>query len=322
MAYSEESVVEPGASAETASSTEPIRCVAVSAVASDHPLRTSGVSAHRVTALCERPDAWLPILVSARTNHVIDGLHRLAAAERIGVTIVRAEFFHGSPAQEVCEFIRRNGDAFDLSREHRQQALREVLDEHPEWADRRISEMCGMSPKAVARVRQRIVCGDAGTTSRVGRDGRSRPVDPVRQRILIVEALREAPESSLRMIARELGVSPETVRRVRLQLEDDRNLATPCDTRSDIVIRAEAQHHNAPPRSWNDDHAFQSRVEGTETVEFLERTRVCEQDVTRYAQAVPLSRVYEIADEARRRAAVWARLADSVETRARVHARR
>jgi transposase-like protein len=151
------------------------------------------------------------------------------------------------------------------------------------------------------------------TDVRIGRDGRARPIDPAAQRERVVHELIERPEASLRDIARTVGVSPETVRSVRAALSeqiDGFRTAPPVD----LVAWS-----TAPDRSvrWEPDHSFASCDDGAATARFLEQTDVRECELDRHAAAVPFSRVYEVSDEARRRAAFWMHLAERVESRAR-----
>jgi hypothetical protein len=199
----------------------------------------------------------------------------------------------------------------------RHTAVRTMLAAHPEWADRRIGTHCGVSPRTVGRVRAQLAEAAPGDVTcadvRIGRDGRARPVDPAAQRQRVVEALVERPEASLRDIARAVGVSPETVRSVRAALADQpERVATvpPVDLMAWSAARERAV-------SWKPDHSFTSRDDGAVTARFLERTDVQECELDRHACAVPLSRVYEVSDEARRRAVFWAQLAERVELRAK-----
>ena len=92
--------------------------------------------------------------------------------------------------------------------------MQRILRTHADRSDRGIAEMCGVSPKTVARVRDELRdCGGLATSAiRVGRDGRARPVDPAEVRERIVHELEEHPDASLRFIAKKVGASPETVR--------------------------------------------------------------------------------------------------------------
>jgi hypothetical protein len=200
------------------------------------------------------------------------------------------------------------------SRRERRETAVGLLHSHPEWSDRRIAELCGVSPKTVAQLRSELPGREGEEPEmRVGRDGRARPVDAAARRALVVAALEERPDASLRAIARSVGVSPETVRSVRQLLG---RKAPPRPVVTPLVWRA------APPvETWQPDAAFTSREDSAATASFFERTDVCESDLDRHVHAIPLSRVYEVADEARRRAAFWTRLAQSAEAKAERGAR-
>jgi hypothetical protein len=203
------------------------------------------------------------------------------------------------------------------SRTERQYAVRAMLAVHPEWADRRIGTLCGVSPRTVGRVRSEL-----GVTSgaepdrdgvRIGRDGRARPIDPSAQRARIRAALAACPEASLRDIARAVGASPETVRAVRADLLERPYEPPALDTPVNLAEWSAARERGT---RWQPDHAFTSRDDLTATARFLERTDVRESDLARHACAIPLNRVYEVSDEARRRAEFWQQLAERVEARA------
>jgi hypothetical protein len=66
-----------------------------------------------------------------------------------------------------------------------------------------------------------------------------------------------------------------------------------------------------------DDRAFTDHEDGRQFVDWLNATSVESGDLWRYVDAVPLSRIYVIADEARRRAEFWTRFAMAVEGRVR-----
>jgi hypothetical protein len=65
------------------------------------------------------------------------------------------------------------------------------------------------------------------------------------------------------------------------------------------------------------DPAFASREGGQAFAEWFDTRSVEAGDLWQYVDAVPLSRVYEIAGEARRRAEFWTRFAVTLETRVR-----
>ena len=281
------------------------------------------VSDARVKELMAAPHDWRPIIVARADHTIIDGRHRVIAARRLGRTEIAAEIFDGEPQDAFIEFVRRNvHSSHGLERGERQKAARRILCSHPDWADRRIGELCGISPKTVAKLRCRIgetfTEGEIGLADvRVGRDGRARPVDPAARRAQIVAALAEQPNASLRVIARAVGASPETVRSVRASLGQPGAAAPVVSTPSTIVEPLPARPVVNEIKPWEPDQSFTSRDDGMSTAEFLMQTDVCTADIERLVASVPLSRVYEVADEARQRAMFWSKLADRVEARSR-----
>ena len=283
-------------------------------------IRDGRRSEQRIAQLIASAGTWEPIVVHRSHQVVVDGRLRVIAARRLGMVELPVVWFDGDDDERVVEFVRRNCETDDdLSTEERQEAVRHVLSAHPDWADRRIGELCGISPKTVAQVRSRVsdpdeACYGDRVERRVGRDGRSRPVDAAAQREKVAEALRDDPNASLRTIAGRVGVSPETVRRVRSAMRELDRADRPSVPSPEML---EAIFGRTQPPPWRGDASFRCREEAVTTAEFLERTDVTDADLGAHAESVPLSRVYEVADEARRRAAFWARLADCVEGRAR-----
>ena len=309
-----------------------------------HHLRSGGLDDDHVAALSELDGRWPPLLVWAENPHVVlDGAHRLAAARRLGHTSVRVVVFHGGADEAYVEAVRRNiGHGLPLSVGDRTRAGEQILARHPDWSDRRIAEACALSPHTVARLRASQPKGRtpaltavarAATTrpagkakkpsaltspgreetarvveieSRLGRDGRCRPAQPglIRERVL--EALQANPTGSLREIASVAKVSPETVRRIRREF----------DGGPPATIGVIPRVPPAPLADWGDDPAMSTSPELSALVEWLRRTEPGS-ELTSHVGAAPLSRVYELADEARRRAAFWGAFATALEARAR-----
>ena len=276
-------------------------------------------SDHRTLSTTD-PRTWEPIVVSCATYEVVDGHRRVCAALSAGITELCARWFLGDETDALAEFVRLNTrDESGLNRAERQRAARRIISAHPDWSDRRIGEICKLSPKIVAQVRS--VLGETveavrtiGTDARIGRDGRVRPLDPRAQRVRIAEAIRAQPRASLREIAGPIGVSPETVRRVRATLAEQGILRPDASNTTDAVEAAICRDRRP---SWKPDHAFTSRDDAAAVAEFFARTDTSAVDPEQHSRAIPLSRVYEVADEARRRAAFWAQFAESVENRSR-----
>ena len=266
------------------------------------------------------PAGWQPIVVARATRAVVDGHRRVRTAKALGISRMNVRWFDGDETDAIVEFIRLNmsGDV-GLDRSERSEAARRMLCLHPDWSDRRIGELCRIPPKTVGEVRAtlRETVGGIrmnGTEARIGRDGRVRPLDARAQRARIAAAIKENPQGSLRAIARPIGVSPETVRRVRAAMAEQGCLDRDARAPADVVQGAFTRRSE---RTWQADSAFRSRDDAAEVAEFFERTDTSTVDPEEHSRAVPLSRIYEVADEARRRAAFWLRFADSVENRSR-----
>jgi hypothetical protein len=73
-----------------------------------------------------------------------------------------------------------------------------------------------MSAKTVSALRKTISDGNPDT--RIGRDGRARPLSTAEGRMLASQAIANRPELSLREIAREAGISIGTARNVRARV--------------------------------------------------------------------------------------------------------
>jgi len=279
--------------------------------------RVGGIDRRHVAVLAEVPESWPPIVVSRRDGSVIDGLHRVAAARQLGLERLSAVFFDGSPDDAYVEFVRCNvGHGLPLTLDERRAATRRILLTHPDLSDRAVASVCGLSPKTVARLRRETDDGSADTRvkRRVGRDGRQRPVDASAARARIAKELERQPGASLRTIASAVGVSPETVRTVREKLRagPEPSTAPAAGDPEDVVLAvlARKRHRVAP---LDRDRAFTDRDDGRQFVDWFEATCVNDADLWQHGRAVPRSRVYEIADEARRRAAVWTRFAEQLE---------
>ncbi len=76
--------------------------------------------------------------------------------------------------------------------ENRQQAAEEVLNRFPQWSDRRIAKLCGLSPTTIRKVRRRSAAALAGArgarltsdepAKRIGADGKSYPATTTNQK--------------------------------------------------------------------------------------------------------------------------------------------
>lgn len=283
----------------------------------------SGLVEAHVSALAACCGHLPPVLVRRGDLSVVDGAHRLAAARRLGMSAVLVEWFEGTWVEALQSFLARNtSDGLAVSVDDRQRGVRRLLAGQPDWSDRRIAQICGVSPKMVARMRSNDEGphSDSPCAKRIGRDGRARPVRAGVMRSRIAEALSRDPQASLRSIASQLGVSPETVRSVRMEREAPqqagfRDAVVGAPDMSPVGCLVRQLPTEPLPPAWHQDMAFTSTRQGMSFVEWFDATDVAA-DCGR-ADDVPLSRVYDIADEARRRATFWSEFALTLEARTR-----
>jgi len=298
--------------------------IALDAVHLGPSLRAAGIDPSHVAALAEVPTSWPPILVNRANRSVVDGQHRIAAARQLGMRELKVTWFDGSPDDTYFEFVRRNVvHGLPLTLAERRAAARHMLKSQRRRSDRAIASVCGVSPTTVARLRKELG-SDAlanrpqDATGRVGLDGRVRPLNGQALRARIADEIALRPDASLRAIASVVHASPETVRSVRNELRARRRpTAGSPGEYSEAGRGNEELSRSSLGVSPRNDRAFADREGGGEFIAWFEATAVEKLDPCTHIAAVPLSRIYEIADIARRRGEFWTQFAEALETRAR-----
>jgi ParB-like chromosome segregation protein Spo0J len=181
--------------------------------------RLQGEDKAHIARLLDLETTLPPILVERRTMRVIDGMHRLMAASLRGQDTVEVRFFEGSAADAFLRGVKENvAHGLPLSLADRRAAAARIICSHPQLSDRALGETAGLSARTVASIRRRAASTVPLSTTRIGRDGKVRPLSGVEGRQRVAELLAEQPEASLRELARRAGVSPATVRDVRQRL--------------------------------------------------------------------------------------------------------
>jgi ParB-like chromosome segregation protein Spo0J len=184
--------------------------------------RLAGENAEHVRLLAAVQDLP-PIIVHRRTMRIIDGMHRLRAAQLRGDDSISVIFFEGDEGEAFLLSVDANiKHGLPLSLADREAAARRILGLYRQWSNRAVAVATGLSPTTVGAIRNRLFPPDE-QESRVGRDGRVRPVDRAagRQRVSAVIAVK--PDAPLRAIAKEAGVSVGTARDVRERLRAGRD---------------------------------------------------------------------------------------------------
>ncbi|MFE0459708.1 ParB and winged helix-turn-helix domain-containing protein [Kitasatospora sp. NPDC058965] len=178
--------------------------------------------------LAATPGELPPILVHRATMRVIDGAHRLRAAELRGERTIAVEYFDGSPDAAFVRGVESKAQSgaglgdhpgLPLSVAERKAAAERIVRLRPELSDRSIARSAGLSAKTVGEIRRRSVGLGGGTVSRLGRDGRLRPVNPNEGRRRVLQVISERPGASLREIAQAAGVSLGTAHGVRARID-------------------------------------------------------------------------------------------------------
>jgi ParB-like chromosome segregation protein Spo0J len=285
--------------------------ISVADVSVGYSPRHTKVDLDHVAALADVVDRLPPVIVDERTMTVIDGVHRLAAYRSLGRGVIPALLFKGSDMEALVIAIQANiQHGKPLSRSERQEAARALLRSCPDRSDRWVGEVCGVSHSTVAVLRRSV--SEAEAKVRTGRDGRRRPVDPTLGQAAVARVMAENPTASIRQAAGAAGVAPSTVQRLAAGLvrADSPPLANvTIDVRNNATLRR--------TEALVADPALHSSPEGAEALTWLARTAVSVEDLHAHLGSLPLSRVYEVADECRRRARTWAQMADALEARVR-----
>ncbi|MEV8565841.1 ParB N-terminal domain-containing protein [Streptomyces sp. NPDC051322] len=201
---------------------QPVEYIPLERLVIDFSPRIDGEDEDYVRTLAETESDLPPILVHRTTMTVVDGVHRLRAAALSGDQRIAVRFFDGDRADALLLSVATNiAQGRPLSAADRTAAAERIFASHPQWSDRAVAAVTGLSTRKVGRLREGTAAAASG--HRIGRDGRARPVDSSRGRELAGEIIRNDPGASLRQIAARVGLSPATVADVRDRLRRGEN---------------------------------------------------------------------------------------------------
>jgi hypothetical protein len=161
-----------------------------------------------------------PILVQREGLRIIDGLHRFEVARQRAQSYVKARVVDCSDAVALVLAIKSNTmHGLPLTKADRIAGARRILAAHPDWSDRAVAEVAGLSAKSVAALREHSGTPEAAQPGkRLGRDGKLHPVSGAEGRRRVVDYIHAHPDASIRQIAREVDVSLGTVHDIRDRL--------------------------------------------------------------------------------------------------------
>lgn len=266
----EEATLPSSASFDPNSMAGPVELVLISSLVPGDSPRQAGEDLEHIRTLAESPSKLPPIVVHRGSMRVIDGMHRLQAAMLRGQDEIEVRFFNGDENDAFVFAVQANiAHGLPLSSGDRRAAAERIIGSHPEWSDRAVSMVAGLSAKRVAEIRLAVAGQAAEIKRRLGRDGRCRPVSGTEGRLAASELIRKDPEASLREIAREAGISPATVADVRARMARGEDPVTP-KQRSIPKRESGAGNRNSQERPTAVDRK-KSMVELTKVIESLKR---------------------------------------------------
>lgn len=217
MSDTDHKIIDDGDSAQVwLESAEPMmERVPIASLLSGISPRSGEIQEHaRMLAECEGTLA--PIIVHRPSMRVIDGMHRLRAGMLRGEVDIDVRWYDGDDRSAFVLAVRANTThGLPLSRAERTAAATRILDGRPDWSDRIIAAIAGLSPKTIESIRARTEGPRDPEQSRLGRDGRVRPLNAASARRLAGDLIAERPGASLREIAKKVGLAPSTVLDVR-----------------------------------------------------------------------------------------------------------
>jgi ParB-like chromosome segregation protein Spo0J len=296
--------------------------------------RSGGQNNQHIRVLAESHEALPPIIVHRSTMQVIDGVHRIRAAQIRGLEEIEARFFDGDRASAFVLAVKVNSEhGLPLSLADRKAAAVRILNSFPRWSNRRIASVTGLAPGTVDSVRSRLTDQNRQLDVRVGSDGRSRPLSISEGRERAAHLIAENPNKSLRYIARASGISPETVRDVRARLHNNEG-PVPSKRKSDSSrlgavaglsrqkSRSPCKESYTPKKAPLDiliaDPAFRSRDAGRALLRALALWRAIDLQDSFAISMIPSHCLEAVAEAARECARSWNRLADRIDRQCKI----
>lgn len=297
----------------------PVVVLPISSLLLDDSPRQGGENKDHVRVLAESEEQLPPIVVHGQSMRVIDGLHRIRAATLRGEEKIEAKIYHGSDADAFVLAVRMNiAHGLPLTRSDRTRAAVRIIISYPQWSNRMIATATGLSAGTIAKLRRRATAQNTQATSRVGKDGRKRPVNSAIGRLKAVELLNQAPTAPIRAIAEAAGVSLSTVHDVRQRLRagQDPTLQRPTTRRRPATPPLPASIDIATIlANLQRDPSLRFSDAGKSVIRWLVRHRVGMAESAKIADMIPDHCAYSVAKLARGYSYVWTEVAAQLEQR-------
>ncbi len=143
--------------------------------------RIDGLDLGHVRSLESIAETWPPLkVVSHGDGYVlVDGFHRFAAAQNLGLETVAVEVLDPPEDGDLLglAFALNSVHGRPLTLSDRRAFANRLLKAHPDWSDREIGRRSGLVQPTIARIRQDLESSEdiEPAETRIGRDGRSYP---------------------------------------------------------------------------------------------------------------------------------------------------
>lgn len=316
----------------------PVTTVGIDTLVFDDSPRRGGEDPQHIRLLAEAGDSLPPITVHRPTMRVIDGIHRVRASLLNHKTTIKARLLDCDETAAFVLAVKANvTHGLPLSPADRAAAAARIITYHPQWSDRAVAAAAGLSDKTVSRIRCRSTAENPQSNTRIGRDGRLRPLDSGLKRQQAAAIITDHPDAGLREIARATGLSAATVRDVRQRInrgEDPvpRRYRTPTKLPTTPLTPlthppTTPTHHNRPRRTPPpaDRHTLLARLRhdpslrfneaGRQTLRWLHHHTVDTEGLETLGRALPDHWAPVVAGLARSCATAWNGLAEQLEQR-------
>jgi hypothetical protein len=259
-------------------------------------VRFGGVDERHAMLLATSPGSLPPIVVNSITMAVIDGSHRVRAAQLRGDAHIEAVMVEGSEMEMFVAAVRANVEhGKPLTLEERQAAAVKLLRSAPLLSDRSIGDTCGLSHTTIGKIR-RATGQDGQLTKRVGRDGRIRStrVDSstsagVVRSSVTLEHAGGRPEGSLE------GLPSVDLNRPQVRTRRPSSGRQP----------GSRERNNGIVRPLLLDEAFRATPALESFAAWFDSKNVNAAEIEIDLSKLPRSRLYELSDQSRVRSEFW-----------------
>ena len=175
--------------------------------------------------LIENGYKFPPLVVNAKTKHLIDGYHRLQAYEKIGAVKVWVELIDIPEEEEWIEAVKRNRHGLPLSMKERREFFREHYKQYKPKINRSLAEAFGVSVQTLYNWIQDLL--EEKQTRKLTEGDKQRIVE-----------MYESGNYTREEIAEKFNISPDRVNQIVKQSEEFKILNSSPNVTSSLTAPA------------------------------------------------------------------------------------